>query len=96
MMNKRQVYEDKFDTQLLAWNAEIMLLSSKANNAKTDTKIEFIKIIEILQGKRIAARMKLLELRAVGDDAWEGLKTDTENVMNEVKSAFKTAELRFN
>jgi hypothetical protein len=48
-----------------------------------------------LQGKQDTARMKLQELRTVGDDVWEDLKTGAENVCDEVKTAFQGAALRF-
>jgi hypothetical protein len=42
-----------------------------------------------------AAKMKLQELRSVGDDAWEDLKTGAENVWADVKAAFNSAVSRF-
>jgi hypothetical protein len=39
--------------------------------------------------------MKLQELRSAGDDAWEDLKTGSENVWTEIKAAFQSAASRF-
>jgi hypothetical protein len=95
MADKRKAYGEKFDAQLKEWSAEITLLNAKADKAKAETKIEYYKTIETLQGKQDTARMKLQELRTVGDDVWEDLKTGAENVCDEVKTAFQGAALRF-
>jgi multidrug resistance efflux pump len=95
MTNKRKAYEEKFDAQVKEWSAELALLNAKADKAKAEAKIEYYKTIETLQGKQAAARTKLQELRAAGDDAWEDLKTGAENVWTEVKTAFQSATSRF-
>ncbi|MCX5806726.1 MAG: coiled coil domain-containing protein [Proteobacteria bacterium] len=95
MTDKRKSYEKKFDAQLKEWSAEIALLNSKADKAKAEEKIEYYKMIETLQGKQDAARIKLQELRTAGDDAWADLKAATENVWTEVKTAFQGAASRF-
>jgi TMP repeat len=95
MRDKRKAYEEKFDAQLKEWNAEIVLLNAKADKAKAEEKIEYYKTIEALQGKQDAARIKLQELRAAGDDAWEDIKTGAENVWTEVKSTFQSAAAKF-
>ena len=95
MRDKRKAYEEKFDAQLKEWSAQIALLNAKADKAKAEMKIEYYKTIETLQGKQDTARMKLQELSAAGDDAWEDLKTGAENVWTEVKTAFQGAATKF-
>jgi hypothetical protein len=95
MLDKRKAYEDKFDAQLKEWSAEIALLNARADKAKAETKIEYYKMIEALQGKQDSARLKLQQLRTAGDDKWEDLKTGAENVWTEVKSAFQGAATKF-
>ena len=46
MKDKRKAYEEKFDAQLKEWSARIELLKAKADNARADAKIEYIKTIE--------------------------------------------------
>jgi hypothetical protein len=94
-MDKRKAYEEKFAAQLKEWNAEIALLNAKADKAEAEMKIEYYKTIEALQGKQDAAKTKLQELRAAGDDAWDDLKSGSENVWAEVKTAFQSATSRF-
>jgi hypothetical protein len=95
MSDKRKAYEEKFAAQLKEWSAEIALLDAKADKAKAEAKIEYYKTIETLQGKQDTAKMKLQELRAAGDDAWEDLKKGAENVWTEVKTAFRSAASEF-
>ena len=95
MSDKRKAYEEKFDTQLKEWDAEIALLKAKADNAKADAKIEYYKNIEALQHRQDEARAKLHELKTAGDEAWEDLKTGAEKAWAEVKTAFRDATLRF-
>ncbi len=95
MTDKRKAYEEKIDAQLKEWNAQIVLLNAKADQAKAEVKVEYYKTIENLQGKQDTARTKFLELRTVGDDAWEDIKTGAENVWDDVKTAFNSASSRF-
>ena len=95
MRDKRKAYEEKFDAQLKEWSAEIALLNARADKAKAETKIEYYKMIETLQGKQDSARLKLQQLRTAGDDEWENLKRGAENVWTEVKSAFERAAVKF-
>ena len=95
MTDKRKAYEEKFDAQLKEWSAQIALLKAKADTARAEAKIEYYKTIETLQGKQDAARTKLQEIRAAGDDAWEDLKTGAEKVWADVKTAFQSSVSRF-
>jgi len=95
MTDKRKAYEEKFDAQLKEWSAEIALLKARSDKVRAEAKIEYYKAIETLQGKQNAARTKLQELSAAGDDAWEDVRTGAENVWAEVKTAFQSAASRF-
>jgi multidrug resistance efflux pump len=95
MTDKRKAYEEKVDAQLKEWSAQIALLKAKADTARAEAKIEYYKTIETLQSKQDAARTKLQELRAAGDDAWEDLKTGSEKVWADVKTAFQSSVSRF-
>jgi hypothetical protein len=94
-MDKRKVYEEKFEAQLKQWSAEIALLKAKADKATAEAKIEYYKVIEVFQRKQETAMMKLQELRDAGDDGWEDLKIGAEKAWAEVKTAFQNAVSRF-
>ena len=94
-MDKRKAYEEKLDAQLKEWSAQIALLKAKADKAKAEAKVEYYKMIETLQGQQETARMKLEDLRAVGDDRWEDYKTDGEETWAQIKAAFQKAISKF-
>jgi multidrug resistance efflux pump len=95
MKDKRKAYEEKLDAQLAEWNAQIDLLRAKADKAKADAKIEYLKTIDSLQHKQDAAKAKLHELKTAGDEAWEDLKTGAGKAWNEVEAAFHEAKSKF-
>lgn len=95
MIDQRKAYEEKFDAQLQEWSAKIALFDAKAGLAKAETKIEYYKTIDLLQGKQDAARTKFQELAAARDEAWEDIKIGAENLWAEVKDTFHSADSRF-
>jgi predicted ATP-binding protein involved in virulence len=95
MKNKRSAYEEKLDAQLKEWSAKIALLKAKAENAKADGKIAYYKTIDALEQKQNQARTRLRELKTAGDEAWEAVKTGTEKVWAEARTAYHDAGSRF-
>ena len=95
MKDKRKAYEEKFDAQLKEWNAQIVLLKAKAENAKADAKIDYYKTIEALEQKQDKAKTKLQELKTAGDEAWEDVKAGAENAWTEFKTAYHDAASKF-
>jgi chromosome segregation ATPase len=95
MDEKRRAYEEKLDAQLNEWNAQIALLRAKAENARASSKIHYYKTIDDLEEKRNAAKTKLRELKAAGEEAWDDLKTGAEKAWAEVKIAFHDATSKF-
>ncbi len=95
MSDKRKAYEEKLDTQLKEWDAEIALLKAKAEDAKSDAKIDYYKTIETLEHKQDKAKTKFQELKTSGDEAWEAVKGGMEKTWAEVKAAYHDAVSKF-
>jgi len=95
MNEKRKAYEEKLDAQLKEWSAQLALLKAKAENARADVKIEYLKAVEAMLRKQNEAGKKLQELKTSGDEAWEDLKTGAEKAWAEVKTAYHDASSRF-
>jgi len=95
MTDKRKAYEEELDAQLKEWDAEIALLKAKAENAKSDAKIDEYKTIEALEHKQDKAKTKLQELKTSGDEAWEAVKGGAERAWTEVKTAYHDAVSKF-
>lgn len=94
-MDERKTYEEKLNAQLKEWSAEIALLNAKADKATAETKIEYYKMITIVERKQETAAMKFQELRAAGDDGWEDLKAGAEKAWAAVKTALQSAASKF-
>ncbi|GFE62834.1 coiled coil domain-containing protein [Geobacter sp. AOG2] len=95
MSDRRKAYEERLDAQLKEWNAQITLLKAKAEKMTADMKVEYYKAIESLQHKQGEAGIRLRELKASGDEAWEDMKTGLEKAWTEVKAAFHEATSKF-
>ena len=95
MTDKRKAYEEKFDTQVKEWNAQIALLKARAENAEADAKIDYYKTIETLEHKQDKAKTKFQELKSSGDEAWEAVKGGAEKTWAEVKAAYHDAVSKF-
>lgn len=94
-MSKKMEYENKLQTQLDEFNAEIEKLKSRADKTEADAEPWHHKQIEILQEKHKMAKEKLDELRESSDDAWEDLKDGIASAWDSVGMALKSAAKRF-
>ena len=77
------------------WNAEIDVLSAKADQAEASARAEYHKQLEALRSKRDAARSKLGELESAGESAWQDLKAGVELAWESVSEAVRSATSRF-
>ena len=94
-MSLRDAYIDKMEAQLREWGTKIDELKAKADKAEASAKIEYMKQLDSLKAKRDAARTKLGEIRAAGEDAWESMKSGVEGAWSELKSAIDGAANKF-
>ncbi len=90
-MSLKDAYIAKMEAQLREWGGKIDELGAKADKAEASAKIEYAKLVDSLKAKRDAARQKLGEIKAAGEDAWESLKTGVEGAWGELKSAVDRA-----
>lgn len=94
-MSMKKAYEQKLQSQLDEWNAEIDKLRAKADRAGAESKVEYYKKIEELKSMQEAADNKLTELRDAGDDAWEDLKSGIDSAWDSLGNALRSATSRF-
>jgi 4-oxalocrotonate tautomerase len=91
----KDLYIHRLQSQFDEWKPEIEKLKAKAEQAATEAKSEYRKLIDDLQGKQKTARAKLDELRQSSGGAWEDLKTGIEGAWKEVEKALKAAVSKF-
>ena len=89
MMEKRKAYEEKLDTQLKEWDAQISLLKAKADNARAEIRKDYYKSIEAFEHKESEVKTKLQELRTARDEAWEAVQVSMEKIWAEVSEAYQ-------
>jgi ATP/maltotriose-dependent transcriptional regulator MalT len=84
-MTKKQAFVAKMKLQLDELNAMISVLEAKAPEAKVGTRAQYKEEIKKLRHQSTLAADKLDELKAAGEDAWETMVDE----MEEVRDAFK-------
>tara|TARA_R110001583_G_scaffold195499_1_gene374371 strand:+ start:32569 stop:32859 length:291 start_codon:yes stop_codon:yes gene_type:complete len=94
-MNKKELYQQKKQSQLNEWKAELEKLKAKASGASADTQLELNKQIKELQGKLDEGKTKLAEISDANEEAWESLKKGSESAWDSIKSTFDDVATKF-
>lgn len=94
-MNEKELYQQKRQAQLDEWRAEVDKLKAKASGASADAQLELNREIEALEGRIEQGRVKIAELAAASDDAWESIKDGVESAWDSMKSAVSDAAAKF-
>jgi len=92
---KRKVYVDRVEAQLKEWGTEIDILKAKAEKAKAEAKITYLKQIEELRSKQESVKQKVHQLKGSGEEAWEDVKKGVDNAFADLRQALKQAASRF-
>lgn len=87
-MASREEYIDKLETQLRKWNDQIDNLQKRAATESNEIKATISKRMDDLKEKRARMRTKLEKIREAGDDSFEAIKDDTENLWQDIKNGF--------
>jgi hypothetical protein len=94
-MKSRDEYIRLMQAKLEEWNAEIDILSAKADEVKADVRKEYNEQIESLKGKQAAARHKIEELQHAGESAFGDVKSGIELARAAMIEALDSARSRF-
>lgn len=94
-MSNRDEYVRKMQLKLEEWNADIDILSAKANEVSADLKHEYNEQIAVLKAKQVVARQKMEEMQKSGESAWEDLKAGSELAWSAIAEAVDSAKSRF-
>jgi len=86
-----QAYRERIDEQLSKMETQIEQLKSRAADLGAQSKAEFQNAMDKLQQKRAAAAQKLEELKQSGKERWEGVKTEMDQAMADLKDAYNEA-----
>jgi len=87
-------YVEKLSTQIVEWDAQIDLLTYKADSATAEVKSKYCNEIEVLKRKRKEAELKLQGISTTSGNMWDELKAGAESVLDVTKTALHDAILK--
>jgi len=90
-MSDKELYQQKKQSQLDEWKAEVDKLKAKASDASADAQLEVNKQIKDLESKIEEGKAKLSELAEAGEDVWESVKEGVESAWDSLRSAVSNA-----
>ena len=94
-MGLKEAYLSKREAELKEWDAEIMKLQAKAEQAKAQVQIVYYEQIEALRVQQTTVRDKLAEMRQATGEAWESVKVGFDSAWTELKSGLADAAAKF-
>lgn len=94
-MSSKDEYLRKLHAKLDELNAEIDLLSTKADGVTEDLRKEYHEQIESLKAKQAAAKQKVEELQRAGGSALEDMKSGLDLAWTAMGEAIDSARSRF-
>ncbi len=90
-MRDKELYQQKKQAQLDELKAEIGVLKAKASLASTEAQLELNKQIRAFETRWEENKLKLSELAAAGEGAWESLMTGMEDAWTSLKTGVSNA-----
>ncbi|WP_101067953.1 sll1863 family stress response protein [Roseovarius salinarum] len=94
-MDDKDDFQERLNAQLDAWRAEIAQLEAKAKEAHGEAQQKYLDQIEDLREYQREAEIKLNEIRATNEAAWQDIKSGYEAAWNEIANSMKKALSRF-
>ena len=94
-MTDKNEYIQRMQATLEQWNAEIDVLSAKADVAEAEARARYLAQIESLRNKRSDAGRRLDELKSAGEGAWHDMKAGVESAWSALAEAVDAAKSRF-
>ncbi len=94
-MTTRNEYVEQLKSKLDEWNHEITHWEEKARAKKNDLTINYEMTLDDLRKKRDDANVKLKELQASSENAWQDLKAGADSAWAAMREAFDKARTHF-
>ena len=94
-MGLKEAYLAKREAELKEWDAQILQLEAKAEQAQAQVKIQYFKQLESLRTKHTTVRDKLHELKQASGAAWETVKIGLETAWHDLKGGLTSAAAKF-
>lgn len=94
-MEIQEAYKQKMAAQLKEWNAQIVLLEARVENAGADVAVRQAEALQVLRAKQRAAAEKMQELEKSTGEAWGQVKETADKVWEELKAGLAEAHRKF-
>lgn len=88
-MSKRDDYIEKMKLQLDEANTKMSELEAKAKEAKAEAREKYAEEMGKLRHQSQLAVSKLEELKAAGEDSWDGMVAEMEKIRDAFVHSFK-------
>ena len=88
-MTKRDTYVEKMKLELDAMNARMDALEARAKEAREDARDKYREEMSKLHHQSKLAVAKLDELKAAGEESWDGMVTEMEKVRDAFTHSFR-------
>jgi len=92
---QKENYQQKIESQLDEWRADIDRLREKARHATAETKLKYQDNIDRLELKLDEGKSKLKDLKESGGEAWESIKDGADSIWDTMKVTFAEVKEKF-
>ncbi|HWR02189.1 MAG TPA: hypothetical protein VN371_10035 [Chlorobaculum sp.] len=94
-MSLKEAYKKKAEAELELAQARLVEFQAKTKSFKAETRLKYAEQVEHLEHGVSAAQVKLKELGAAGEDAWEHLKDGVEGALRSLSTGIKDIADKF-
>ncbi|MFM9964882.1 MAG: coiled coil domain-containing protein [Planctomycetaceae bacterium] len=91
----KEAYLANREAELKEWDAKILQLEARAEQAEAQVRILYYEQLEALRTKQTSVREKLHELKLSSGAAWESVKIGLENAWNDLRGGLTSAAAKF-
>src|SRR5688572_26280017 len=94
--NNKESYVRKAEREVQIWTEKLNKLQEKSQQKGTETRQELDEKVRLAEEKLAVARQKLEEVRGSSEEVWKNLRQDLDAALQDVKRAWKNAQMIFN
>ena len=88
-MSKKDEYMSQMRFQLKQWDAEIDVLTNKANEFGAEARDKYYDQLKIMRASREAVSQKMDEITSASETAWQDMQKSMESAWDSMKSAME-------
>ena len=88
-------YQREVENTLSELDRSIEALQAKADTVAEESKAEFSAMLRDLQGKRAEARAQLEKLKAAGANAWQDMRAEVDETVEDLQATYNRTVSRF-